>query len=305
MSIFIQIKITLTFSLFLLCLQSSQAQFQKFPLDTATTYRFKLKDGSEFIGKFLERDSTTITISTKSVKQINIQYSSFERIEVLKDANFVRGEYWFTNPNATRYFFGPSAINLKAGEGYYQNTYLFLNSFNVGLSDYVSIGGGLEILSTFGVGGDGPQPIFYLTPKVGFPVAKKVHVGGGVLYASVPNGDDEDKARTGLGILYGVSTYGTDDNNVTGGIGWGFIDGELSSKPIITISAAARTSRRSSFVTENWIVPVGGSEYYTVVSYGIRFFGEKISVDLAFLNSRDVLEVFPIGIPYVDFVVKF
>jgi hypothetical protein len=304
MTVSTQIKIALIFFFLIVCYESSQAQFQKFPLDTATTYRFKLKDGSEFIGKFIDRDSSAITISTKSIKQINIQYNAFERIEVLKDANFVRGEYWFTNPNATRYFFGPSAINLKAGEGYYQNTYLFLNSFNVGLSDFVSIGGGLEILSTFGVGGNGPQPIFFITPKVGFPVAKKVHVGGGVLYASIPNGDDDDKNRTGLGILYGVSTYGTDDNNITGGLGWGFIDGELSEKPIITIIAAARMSRRSSFVTENWIVP-NGSAYYTVVSYGIRFFGEKISVDLAFINSEDVLNVFPLGIPYVDFVVKF
>ncbi|MEP7263805.1 MAG: hypothetical protein ABI772_04880 [Bacteroidota bacterium] len=282
----------------------AQQPFEKFPFDTIASYHLKIKDGSEFIGKFISRDSTGITVKTAALPKMNIPYASIESAEVISATSFVNGQYWFPNPNATRYFFGPSAINLKAGEGYYQNTYLFLNSFNVGLSDNVSIGGGLEVLSTFGISGDGPQPIFFITPKVGFPVAKKVHVGGGILYASVPDFDTDNPERTGLGIMYGIGTYGTEDHNVSAGAGWGFIDGEFSTRPIITISAATRLSRRSAFVTENWIVPedVG---YYAAVSYGIRFFGEKISVDLAFINSRDIVQFIPIGIPYVDFVVKF
>ena len=57
-------------------------------------------------------------------------------------------------------------------------------------------------------------------------------------------------------------------------------------------------------VTENWLVPSDG--YYGVYSYGIRFMGEKITVDLAFLNNADIAsDVLAIGVPYVDFVVKF
>jgi hypothetical protein len=41
------------------------------------------------------------------------------------------------------------------------------------------------------------------------------------------------------------------------------------------------------------------------MSYGVRFFGKKLSVDLGFLNNRDLAEALIIGIPYVDFVVKF
>ena len=62
-------------------------------------------------------------------------------------------------------------------------------------------------------------------------------------------------------------------------------------------------SRRIALVTENWFIPL--DNYYGVFSYGIRFFGEKISVDLAFLNNSDIAEGLAIGIPYLDFVVKF
>jgi hypothetical protein len=45
--------------------------------------------------------------------------------------------------------------------------------------------------------------------------------------------------------------------------------------------------------------------YYAVFSYGLRFMGESIAVDLAFLNNGDIAESIIIGIPWVDFVVKF
>ena len=61
-----------------------------------------------------------------------------------------------------------------------------------------------------------------------------------------------------------------------------------------------RLSKRISFITENWGVPGADG---VLISYGLRFFGEKLSVDLALLNSTSDF-LFP-GIPYVDFVVNF
>jgi len=37
----------------------------------------------------------------------------------------------------------------------------------------------------------------------------------------------------------------------------------------------------------------------------VRFMGESIAVDLAFLNNSDIAEGIVIGVPWVDFVVKF
>jgi hypothetical protein len=58
-----------------------------------------------------------------------------------------------------------------------------------------------------------------------------------------------------------------------------------------------------SLVTENWFFPA--DVYRGILTYGIRFFGESMSVDLALINNAELATVFPIGIPYVDFVVKF
>ncbi|MFM8432081.1 MAG: hypothetical protein ACKOA1_04720, partial [Bacteroidota bacterium] len=190
---------------------------------------------------------------------------------------------------------------LKRGEGYYQNTYLLLNSVNVGVTDNISIGGGFELISLFSSGSGGP--IFFLTPKVGFKVTEKFHAGGGMYVMSIP--DVFNDGRENLGILYGVGTVGNANSNSTLGMGWGFsFEGESSDSPIITLSGMHRVSRKTALVTENWFVQsdVG---YYGIYSYGVRFFGEKVSVDLGFLNNADIMEGILIGVPYVDFVVKF
>ena len=204
-----------------------------------------------------------------------------ETVHALKDVNFT----------------------LKKGEGYYQNTYLALNSFNIGVTDHISIGGGVELFSTFGSLAAGKfQPVFFITPKIGYQVADKVNVGAGILYLSIPN-DFGDSGRIGAGIVYGVGTYGTEEHNVSLGLGWGVADGEMTSKPVIVLSGMTRIGQKTALVSENWFIPT--DPYYGVYSYGIRFFGEKLTVDLAFLNNADLAGALIIGIPYVDFVVKF
>jgi hypothetical protein len=271
--------------------------------DSASTYILKLRDESQLVGKYLGRDSLNVIIKTASMPRVEVPISNVVSVSKVEAENFRHGKYWFPNPNATRYLFSPSAFCLKEGEGYYQNTYLFLNSFNVGLSDHVTIGGGLEFISTFAsiISGEG-GPIFYVTPKVGFEVAPKVNLGAGLLYVSIPD-FGEDYGRSGGGIFYGLSTFGNTNSNLTTGLGWGYFKGDVGSSPFITISGMTRISRKTALVTENWLIPSGS--FYAVYSYGFRFFGEKLAVDLAFINNRDIASGLLIGLPYVDFVVKF
>jgi hypothetical protein len=145
------------------------------------------------------------------------------------------------------------------------------------------------------------DPIFYITPKAGFKVKENFHVGGGILYASAPDLDSDD--RYSMGIAYGIGTFGTLDNNLTGGLGWGYVESEFSERPILTVAGMTRVSKKLALVTENWFIPV--DNYYSVISYGVRFFGEKLAVDLAFINNANIARILFIGIPYVDFVVKF
>lgn len=261
------------------------------PIDSTKIFKIELNDGSIYIGSILQKDSVSLVLKTLSIPKIEIPVSSVKSIDEVDKSNFKNGSYWYPNPHATRYFYAPSAIGLKKGEGYYQNTYLLLNSFNVGITNHISIGGGLELLSTF----IAKDPIFFITPKVGFKVSEKFHAGGGLLFTRIPG--------TTLGTIYGTGTYGSKDHNITSSLGWGFVDGEFSQRPILTLSGMTRISKRAALVSENWLIPTDG--YYGLFSYGVRFFGEKIAVDLAFINNRDIAELIIIGIPFVSFTVKF
>ncbi|NEM99364.1 hypothetical protein [Pontibacter burrus] len=254
------------------------------------------KDGSVYQGIFLGQDENGIRLQTESAGTIIIPHNKVKSYRILDERNYRNGQYWYENPNASRYLFSPSAYSLRRGEAYYQNTYLVLNSFNYGVTDNFTIGGGFELISTFS-----GEPTFFFTPKYTFHIANKWRAGGGVLYLTSTLADD---GFSGLGIGYGIVTYGNTDNNATVGLGYGFVDGSFSEKPIITLSGMTRLSRRIGLVSENWFVPsedISGAIY----SYGIRFMGERITVDLAFLNNPDIAESVTIGVPYVDFVIKF
>lgn len=260
--------------------------------DSTRIFKVELYDGSVFFGNILQQDSNSIIMRTPSIPKLELLISSIKSIDEIDPSNFKNESYWFPNPHATRYLYAPSAFNLKKGEGYYQNTLLVLNSFNVGITDNISIGGGLELFSTFAV----RTPFIFITPKVGFKVSEKFHAGGGVLFVRIP--------ETSLGTIYGTGTYGSKDHNITNSLGWGFVDGEFSLRPIITLSGMTRISKRTALVSENWFIPAS-SKYYGLISYGIRFFGESMAIDLAFINNADIVKIIFIGIPYVSFVVKF
>ncbi|HHH52976.1 MAG TPA: hypothetical protein ENK91_04905, partial [Bacteroidetes bacterium] len=186
------IKLSLVLFLFNSHSLFSQKDFSKFKFDTTKTYVIELKDETRLVANIIERNPNTITIKTASIPKVEIALDQITNIEEVLPQSIKKGKYWFKNPHSTRYLFAPSSYNLKKGEGYYQNAWLVLNSFNVGITDYFSFGGGIELITTFTEG----RPIFFLTPKVGFEASEKVHLGGGILYASIP-ADDE---RMNFGI---------------------------------------------------------------------------------------------------------
>ena len=95
------------------------------------------------------------------------------------------------------------------------------------------------------------------------------------------------------------------ETSITAGFGYGFVyyydDSATTDKPMLMLGAEKRLSKRTALVTENWLSP--GADQ-PLVSYGIRIFGENLSVDLAFLTPLGADYLFP-GIPYIDFVSHF
>ena len=268
--------------------------------DKDDLFQIKLNNGNILTGKIINRSSTEISIKTDNLGIVKVKPESIKETELINSKQLKGDEYWFSNPNYTRYFFSPTAFNLKPKEGYYQNTYISINSVNVGLTDNFSIGGGVVL----------PLSVF-ITPKIGFNITKNWAVSAGTILGIIPGPQL-------VGIFYGVTTIGTEENNLTIGGGAFYFNEELLERPILTISGMARASKKIAFVTENWIIPYTervystNSYYYTkkityhpFFSYGLRLMNKKYTFDFAFINSKEIAEILFIGIPYIDFVYSF
>jgi len=248
-------------------------------------------DGSRHVGRIVSVNDETIGFET-DLATIEIPRSKIVSINEVPASSFVNGQHWFRNNNATRLFFAPTGRMLRKGEGYFSDYYLILPGMAYGLTDHFTIGGGLSIIP----GIDLNEQIYFITPKMGYSPTDRFHLAAGALLLKLPVDDNKS-----AGIFYGVGTYGSPDLSLTAGVGFGFVDGNLSDKPMLMVGGEARISRRISLVTENWIFP-GVDD--PAISYGVRFFGEKLSVDLALINTIGDEAIFP-GIPYIDFVFNF
>lgn len=286
-------------------------------------------NGNTFAGYVISSDEKELVLQTDQMGRVAIPKYTIKKMSDKVTGQVVNGEYWFENPNATRYIIGPSAIPLRKGEGYYQNLYLFVHSGSVGLTDNISIGGGTELLTPI-VTGQAPA-MFFATAKAGFPVAERLHVGGGILYVNYRK-KLFGSYNNHIGTVFGLTTYGSGNNNITVGAGWGYQqagsdnpfsgkqeqNGGISKRPTFTVSAMARPFKWLSVVTENWVFPNTRNEYYAInqpprkihsykyiFSYGLRVMGERVAVDMGFFNNPDISGSIFIGIPYIAVVVKF
>ncbi len=263
----------------------------------------KLDGGSEVMGRITKVEGDTV-IFESDLGTLRLLSHKIEKIRTVPRGSIKGGKHWFPNPNQTRLFFSPTARMLKRGEGYFADYYIFFPSISVGLTNNITIGGGLSIFPGLSFG----DQIFFLTPKIGFAAGDHLNLAAGALIIQLPNPfneDDDDligeEDPPRLGIIYGVGTWGLPDASVSGGVGFGFIGEHVSDRPVFMLGGEKRLTRSISFVSENLIVP--GAEDQ-VVSYGLRFFGERISFDLAFFNSLDGEIAFP-GLPYIDAVIAF
>jgi hypothetical protein len=261
----------------------------------SVTHILKTVQGSVLLGRLLQDapGSDSVRFETDGGVML-LARTQIASLVTVAPQDFHDGQYWFRNPNATRLFFAPTGRTLRRGEGYYSNTLLVFNGATVGVTDRVTIGGNVSLIPSSG------SQLAYVTPKAGVYSSEDLNVSVGALLAY--NGFGETDSERQFGILYSVATMGSPDASVTGGIGWGYQGSGLARRPVVMLGGVSRVSRRTALLTENYVVSTS-SETTGIFSYGIRFFNETISVDLAFINST-AGSVFP-GIPFVSFAVKF
>ena len=246
----------------------------------------KMKDGEEYIGQVVRRDSENVVLRTAN-GEIHLIASNIRSIENYQ----YTGKYKFPNPQDTRYFFGPSGIPIKKGSGYYQNVLLTTNFVNYGITQNISVGGGFEFIST--VMG---QPIWFLTPKMGFELSENIHAAGGIIAGF---------AAEGVATLsYGVFTFGSSESNISLGAGYGLVDGEFSAHPAVMVAGTRRVSNSFALLTENYLLPGGdeGSQYLGI--HGIRILSRKNSFDIGAIIIPTIASEIP-ALPFVGYARAF
>jgi len=261
----------------------------------AQMYRVETTGGEVLIGTTVSETEAEVVLDTRRVGTVTLERTEIERIDALDPTRFRDGEYWFRNPQSTRYLFAPNALGIPKGEGYYQNTWILLNNVNYGVSDHFSIGGGTVPIFLFGADA---IPVWVL-PKVSVSAPRNnLHLAGGAVLGGVVGETSE-----GVGLLYGAATIGDRDHNATLGLGYGYTNGEVASTPAINLSGMLRVSPTVYLLTENYIVPA--EETGTIASVGVRWAPRDFAVDFALARPLGEDTGGLIGIPWLGVTIPF
>lgn len=263
--------------------------------DSTTLWLVDTKDGNSFTGTLVAEDSREIILFTKTYGQVRIPVSLVKLKRELKHHNLVRGDYWFSNPHATRYYFMTNAYGLREGEGYYQNTWVLFNQINYGITKNISIGGGLIPLFLFA---GAPTPVF-ITPKVTLPIVKdKFNVAAGAILGYILG------ESAGFGLTYGAMSLGNRDKNLTLGAGWAFADGTWADKPTFTLSGMTRVGKKAYLLTENYFIAIEDASL-AILSFGGRSVQKRLAIDYGlFFPVGAELDTF-FAIPWLGIAVPF
>jgi len=252
------------------------------------TQQLELKDGTRAIGRVESVNGDRFTFRTVSGVAMEVERAMVQTLGPVT-GRLVHGDFWPSDPNPTRLFFAPTGRSLKRGEAYFGVYEIVLPFVQYGITDRISIGGGTPLIL-----GRSDLP-FWVTPKVQVYKATSTEVSLGVLHFF--NVGDYN-----LGIAYGVVTTGSADSALSIGAGYAYErsgeEGDDGGSPLLMVGAEHRVSRRIKLVTENYVFRDGG-----LASGGLRFLGERLSVDLGLVSPIGVGEF--VAAPIINFVWKF
>ena len=172
--------------------------------------RIVMTDGSIKLGEWVNADENHILIKSDGLGLVNIPKYLVKQVVELETSQYARlvennrGRSFDINPQASRYFFAPSAHQLKKGEGYFQSN-IALNSVSIGVTDGLTVGG---LISFFGAGG---------SIKVGTEIADNVHISVGGIGIKDFFGEFDRP----IGLFFANVTWGSEDRHLTVNIGSG------------------------------------------------------------------------------------
>lgn len=206
------------------------------------------------------------------------------------------------NQYGTHYFQSPSTIPLDKRQGWYKNTMVSLNTVSYGVTNALSIGGGIDLVSVISSKENGP--VFTARAQLSGSTSEIFHIGVTAFYlrTRVPTAQAEvgqPNKAPGFVAGMGLITIGNIDNQIT--VSGGVIhDGtEFARGPVFSIAGAVRAFPNVSVITEHYVISDPDKSFY-VHSLGVRIIGEHLAIDLGLAyDAQYTIRVTPVGLPFV------
>ena len=265
----------------------------------------ELDDGSVIYGIISDRTDFELTIQSASLGAVTVPITSISKIRYIDDVRnilFDKNGFPVDIFNSTHYYLFPSGYSLKKGQSYYENIWVFANSYSYGVTDNFTISAGAEVFSLLFLR---QVPLIYFSPKLSIPFEnQKGAVGLNTTILIVP-GNNLD----GAGFLSGTFTLGSRSNNVSIGAGLGFnFDGGITDEIVpFTFSFIKRVSKKISIMSENWIIVENDfDDVFGTISGGVRVHFKEVGNTLNLGLFRPLTDTGPLtAFPFVSATVAF
>jgi hypothetical protein len=241
------------------------------------TFRIEMRDGSVYIGHIVREDDNVVVLRTLAGDELTLQRPNIVRMRRV-EGELVDGAFMRYDPHRSRLMFAPTARPVHAGTGYVSVYQLFFPFVAYGITENVTLAGGVSLLPI-------AVQLVYIAPKVSFYDGERFGFGAG-LFAGRLVGFSDVGDVGGFGVVYGMGTFGGERGAVTGGVGFGYYDGEFSGKPALMLGADRQLSNSLKLITENYVFT--GSAEDPLLSAGIRFFAERLAADFSLVTTPDM-----------------
>jgi hypothetical protein len=277
-------------------LKAQDIEYGMYEFQENQLYSFQLKNGDKIVG----------TVKTESQNELFVEKANGEEIRVEKvelvatfavEGKIRNGKLYRRDPNASVYIFAPSAYPIYHGKGFCRDFCLFFPSINYGLTNHLSLQGGLFWY---------PGMDIKSTPFVGnlkgtILNTDVISLAGGLMYVNFPSTGDDKIYGAGFGFL--TVTVGNEYSHGSISTGWGYIQSEngweVMDKPIAVAAVNIRVLPYLSFVSENWFYPDVALED-ALLTVSARFFGQQIGLDLGAIFSVNSLRDGDTPIPLIS-----
>ena len=276
--------------------QSKDQTFDARNLVGGRTYVFTLRNGDDITAVLDSADLSYIHISDNIYGPRRVLLAA---VRAAKEITLTSAGF-YPNPDAGRYFYGPTAILNQKGDRYFY-TNAALANLSYAPSKYVTTSvGTVWFLNLFGVLNVNPSI------KVGLEVAPNLHVAtGGTMIFGYNAWVEEGFA---FALPFVNATLGGTENNITLGLGlagsqFGSFQGfEWAQTPTVTMGFSRRISERYMIVSENYLISADGGQL-GIVSGFLRRLNARNAWDYGF--GAFIFDGGTFALPLASYALRF